>query len=120
MFLILVIEDEAMLRANLAKMLQIKGCKVIEAADGKDAVQQLEQIQPSLIICDRMMPLMDGMEVLEWVRQQERFKEVPFVFLTARAEQPDLEMAMQAGAQAYITKPFIFSNLWATIQELLA
>lgn len=119
MALIFVIEDEAILRANLVRMLQLKGCKIIEAKDGQDAIQKLQSSQPDLIICDRMMPIMDGMQVLNWVREQEKFNRIPFVFLTARAELPDQEFAIQSGAQSYITKPFVFSNLWEIIQSLL-
>jgi len=102
---ILIIEDQEDIRATLRDLLEINGHEVVEAADGVQGVQQVAQ-KPDFIFCDLAMPKLDGHGVLAAVKQLPEIRDVPFVFLTARAERHDQREGMALGADDYITKPF--------------
>ncbi|MBD2312317.1 response regulator [Desertifilum sp. FACHB-1129] len=112
---ILVIEDEPTVRANLLKLLDIEGYQSLEASDGHTGIQLAEQHQPDLILCDIMMPELDGYAVLEALRQNPATAMIPFIFLTAKAERNDWRQGMEKGADDYLTKPFTRSELLAAI-----
>ncbi len=102
---ILIIEDEPGIRQTLQDMLEINGHSVMAAADGVAGVQLAAQ-SPDLILCDIAMPGMDGYEVIAAIQQLPASREVPFIFLTARADRDDQRRGMALGADDYITKPF--------------
>ncbi|NES97097.1 MAG: response regulator, partial [Desertifilum sp. SIO1I2] len=110
---ILVIEDEPTVRANLLKLLDLEGYQSLEASDGHTGIQLAEQHQPDLILCDIMMPELDGYAVLEALRQNPVTAMIPFIFLTAKAERNDWRQGMEKGADDYLTKPFTRSELLA-------
>jgi len=116
---ILVIEDEDLLRENLKEMLELKGHQIILANNGKMGIQKAVEHTPDLIICDIMMPEMDGYEVLRQVRKNTATSETPFIFLTARSEASDTRAGMNLGADDYITKPFLIDDLNKAIQSRL-
>lgn len=112
---ILAIEDEPQVRANLLKLLNAEGFEALEAADGKIGLELARQQIPDLILCDIMMPDMDGYEVLENLYQDPRTKMIPFIFLTAKADRSDWRQGMELGADDYLTKPYTIAELLGAI-----
>jgi CRP-like cAMP-binding protein len=103
---ILLIEDNDDIRENTAEILELANYKVIGAANGKTGVEIALKEIPDLIICDIMMPVLDGYGVLHAVNKNETIKNTPFIFLTAKTERSDFRKGMELGADDYITKPF--------------
>lgn len=103
---ILVIEDEAPIRANLRRLLRMEGFEVAEAADGLQGLALARSLLPDVILCDVMMPEMNGFGVLGALRAEAATAEIPFVFLSASADHADLQNGLALGACNYITKPF--------------
>lgn len=103
---ILLIEDNEDVRENTAEILELANYKVLTAPDGKDGVELAKTEFPDLIICDIMMPGLDGYGVLHLLSKDPRLSSVPFIFLTAKAERSDMRKGMEMGADDYITKPF--------------
>ncbi len=102
---ILVIEDEKVLRNNICEILELSDFLVESAANGSDGLKKIYDWQPDLVLCDVMMPEMDGFEVLFNLRQSLN-NHVPFIFLTARVDRDDTRKGMNLGADDYLTKPF--------------
>lgn len=103
---ILIIEDDLEIRNSLHDMLEIHGHAVIDAADGIEGTELAKSSQPDLIFCDIAMPGMGGFDVITSIRQHPQCCEIPFIFLTARANRADQRHGMALGADDYITKPF--------------
>lgn len=103
---ILVIDDNQGIRENTAEILELAGYKTITAENGKKGVDLAIKHNPSLIVCDIMMPELDGYGVLHLVRKIESLAQTPFIFLTAKTERSDFRKGMEMGADDYITKPF--------------
>ena len=116
---ILVIEDEDAIRANLRRFLQLEGHTVSEAANGRDGVEQARARLPDLIICDLMMPELDGFEVLRAVCGHPATRHIAFCFLTASAEKDTRHIGLAQGADEYLTKPFDLAEMRAAIARLL-
>ncbi len=103
---ILVIDDNPNILDNTAEILELAGYTVYTAENGKIGVDLAMQHKPSLIVCDIMMPELDGYGVLHLIRKNDVLKNIPFVFLTAKTERSDFRKGMEMGADDYITKPF--------------
>lgn len=103
---ILVIEDNGQVRENIAEILELSNYEVITAEDGKKGVELALQARPDLIVCDIMMPVLDGYGVLHLLNKQIETYGIPFIFLTAKSEKTDLRKGMEMGADDYLTKPF--------------
>lgn len=103
--LILVVDDEEDIRQNVAEILELAGYKTTMAAHGKDAIEAIKQQVPDLIVCDVMMPELDGYGVLHLVRKMPATQHVPFLFLTAKTEASDFRKGMSMGADDYLPKP---------------
>lgn len=103
---ILVIEDEKPVLTNIIEILESGGFSAIGAENGEIGVQLATQEIPDLIICDIMMPVLDGYGVLTKLRSQPLTEIIPFIFLTAKADKSDLRQGMNLGADDYISKPF--------------
>jgi cAMP-binding proteins - catabolite gene activator and regulatory subunit of cAMP-dependent protein kinases len=103
---ILVIEDNKDVRENVAEILSLANYKVFTAQDGRTGVEQAINHQPDLIVCDIMMPQMDGFGVIRILSKRTETADIPFIFLTAKTERGDFRRAMNLGADDYITKPF--------------
>ncbi len=116
MALILIIEDEAAIRANLVRFIELEGHQVFEAANGRVGLHAAMEKHPALIICDVTMPLMNGREVLSALQSEPTLKKIPFVFLSASAGPERFEEARRLGAVDYITKPFNFAQLRAVLR----
>jgi two-component system, sensor histidine kinase and response regulator len=116
---ILVIEDEDAVRENILELLSEEGYDVIGAPNGEEGVRKVWQEIPELIICDILMPDLDGYGVLARIRQDVRFTSIPFLFLTARVGRDDMRKGMGLGADDYITKPFTRNELLQAIATRL-
>jgi CheY-like chemotaxis protein len=103
---ILVIDDNPDIRDNTTEILELAGYKVMTAENGKVGVDIAIREKPSVIVCDIMMPELDGYGVLHLLRKNTETRQVPFIFLTAKAEKSDFRKGMEMGADDYITKPF--------------
>lgn len=116
---ILVIEDEAQTRKVLLNSLQFEGFKAIEADNGKQGLLLAQQNHPDLIVCDIMMPEMDGYQVLAALRQQLSTVAIPVIFLTAKVSMADLRLGMNLGVEDYLTKPCTIERFLTAIKTRL-
>ncbi len=116
---VLLIEDNDEIRENTAEILELANYKVFTAANGKLGVEMALEYAPHLIICDVMMPVLDGYGVLHLMQKNEALKNIPFIFLTAKAERSDFRKGMEMGADDYITKPFTDIELLTAIENRL-
>jgi CheY-like chemotaxis protein len=114
---ILIIEDSLDIRENLAEILKLSNYKTTTAENGKIGVEKAKTNPPDLILCDIMMPELDGYGVLNILGKNPKTAEIPFIFLTARAERSDFRKGMNLGAEDYITKPFDQSELFDVIER---
>lgn len=103
---VLVIDDNNDIRENTAEILEMAGYKTMSAENGKKGVEMALREKPDLIVCDIMMPELDGYGVLHLIRKNPGMQTIPFIFLTAKTERTDLRKGMEMGADDYITKPF--------------
>ncbi|GAB2535201.1 response regulator [Spirosoma aerophilum] len=116
---ILIIEDNTNIRENTAEILELAGYRVITAENGKAGVERALIDKPDLIICDIMMPVLDGYGVLHIVNKNPVLSGIPFIFLTAKSERMDFRRGMELGADDYLTKPFDESELLSAIEGRL-
>ncbi|VXD23195.1 hybrid sensor histidine kinase/response regulator [Planktothrix paucivesiculata] len=114
---ILVIEDDLNVRSIILDILEAEEFLAISAEDGKIGVKLAKEILPDLIICDVMMPQLDGYQVLEEIRNYQATATIPFIFLTAKSTPDDLRQGMNLGADDYLTKPFSRQHLLAAIRS---
>jgi two-component system, sensor histidine kinase and response regulator len=117
---ILVIEDQPEIRSNLLELLDAENFQTYAAEDGSEGIQAALEHLPDLIICDVMMPELDGYDVLNLLRQDSKTAMIPFIFLTAKATGEDLRQGMNLGADDYLTKPFTHSELLGAINTRLS
>ena len=116
---ILVIEDNEDIRENVEEILTLSDYKVLTAQNGKEGVDIAQKNQPDLIICDIMMPGIDGYGVLHVLHKDPLTQNIPFIFLTSKSERSDFRAAMEMGADDYITKPFSGNELLNAIESRL-
>jgi CRP-like cAMP-binding protein/CheY-like chemotaxis protein len=116
---ILLIEDNIDVRENTAEILILANYEVITAKNGKEGVELALSAKPDLIICDIMMPTLDGYGVLHMLSKNSETATIPFIFLTAKAERSELRKGMDMGADDYLTKPFDSTDLLSAIESRL-
>ncbi|MHC5730111.1 MAG: response regulator transcription factor, partial [Nostoc sp.] len=116
---ILIIEDEEAVRENLLDMLEAEDFETLAAANGRIGLHLAISEVPDLILCDLMMPELDGHGVLRALRQEPSTATIPFIFLTAKSAKSDFRQAMDMGADDYITKPFTRAELLSAIMNRL-
>lgn len=116
---VLIIEDNTDIRDNVVEILALSGYEVFDAEDGKKGTELALLHQPDVILCDIMMPGMDGYEVFELLHAQEETKVIPFIFITAKSERIDIRKGMEMGADDYLTKPFDDVELLNAIETRL-
>ncbi len=116
---LLVIEDEDDLRTSIKSLLESSNYEVITAPDGLEGVRIAKEVIPDLIICDIMMPKLNGYKVIETLRKEKKLASVPFIFLTARDEISDIRSGMELGADDYLIKPFHAPQLLKAIETRL-
>ncbi len=119
MTLVLVVEDMDALREEIMDTLRFEGFEVLGAENGIIGVALATEHLPDIILCDVMMPQMDGYETLRILRQQATTAMIPFIFLTAKADKSDMRQGMELGADDYLTKPFTVAELLGAIQGRL-
>ena len=118
---ILIVDDFSTLRMSLRKILiQLKFESVDEAEDGKEAVEKLKENDYDLVISDVDMPNMNGFELLDYIKADERLKNIPVMFITAEAEKEKIIRSIQAGLDAYITKPFTIATLQQKLDKIFS
>ena len=117
---ILLIEDDSALRENTAELLELSGYSVTTAPNGKVGIEKAISEAPNIIICDIMMPEIDGYGVLEIVASEEKTKHIPFIFLSAKTEHKEIRKGMDLGADDYLTKPFDEVELLSAVESRLA
>ncbi|CAN5901279.1 response regulator [soil metagenome] len=116
---ILLIEDNNEIRENTAEILELSNYEVDTAGNGKIGIEKAMKQKPDLIICDIMMPVLDGYGVLHLLNKHEELSGIPFIFLTAKSERGDFRKGMEMGADDYITKPFTDIELLNAIDSRL-
>ncbi len=116
---ILIIEDEKGIRDNLRLLLEAEKFIVATASNGSEGLEKALMFIPDLIICDIMMPDMDGYQVLQFLNKEKKLKLTPFIFLTAKVERADLRKGMNLGADDYIFKPFEADELLSAVSTRL-
>ncbi|MBD99605.1 MAG: transcriptional regulator [Verrucomicrobia bacterium] len=116
---LLLIEDDEIIRENTAEILELSNYEVTTASNGKQGIEVAKRIQPDLIVCDIMMPEMDGYQVLNDLSKNPQTSTIPFIFLTAKTEKNEVRKGMALGADDYITKPFDEDELLEAIKGRL-
>jgi CRP-like cAMP-binding protein/ActR/RegA family two-component response regulator len=116
---ILIIEDDTVMRENTAEILELARYKVATAPNGKIGTTLAKEFAPDLIICDIMMPVLDGYGVLHLLSRDPKTASIPFIFLTAKAEKSEMRKGMELGADDYLTKPFEDTDLLGAIEARL-
>ena len=116
---ILVIEDEPEMRRNITTLLRFKNYEPIAAENGLVGVEMARREKPDLILCDVMMPELDGFGVLRALQEDAKLALIPFIFLTAKGEKDDLRCGMNLGADDYLTKPVANNDLVQAIEARL-
>ena len=116
---ILIVDDFATLRMSLKSVLEQLGYpEMDEAKDGQEAIDKLKEKDYDLIISDIDMPVMNGFELLDYVKKDDNLKNIPVIFITAEAEREKIVESIKAGLDAYITKPFSISTLQQKIENI--
>ncbi|MDP4285189.1 MAG: response regulator [Bacteroidota bacterium] len=116
---ILLIEDNQNIRDNTAEILELANYKVFTAENGKAGIEIALEKKPDLIICDIMMPVLDGYGVLHLIQKNPNLQNIPFIFLTAKTEMMELRKGMELGADDYLTKPFKGTELLTAVEGRL-
>jgi CheY-like chemotaxis protein len=113
---VLVIEDDVPAQQNIQELLELEGYRVLTANNGQLGLHLALRHQPDLVLCDIMMPQVDGYQVLQQLQQDPQLRPIPFIFLTAKSDLNELRCGMNLGADDYITKPFTRQALLGAIQ----
>jgi len=117
---LLIIEDDLVVRENTQEILELYNFEVIGAANGRIGIKLAQELLPDLIICDIMMPELDGYGVLEAIAADEKTAHIPFIFLSAKTEHKEIRRGMDLGADDYLTKPYEEENLISAVNSRLA
>ncbi len=117
---ILVVEDNENIRENIVEILELAGYAVHAADNGKNGIENAIAHQPALILCDVMMPILDGFGMLKILQQNPAINHIPLIFLTAKSEKTDIRKGMGLGADDYLTKPFDDTELLQVVEMRLA
>ena len=114
---ILIIEDDSIHREQIAEILRFKGFEVFTAEEGKSGVMKARNNEPDLILCDILMPLMNGAEVLRYIRSERDLCHIKFIFVTSLTDRNEIKSGFLMGANDYLTKPFTIKELLAMIDK---
>ncbi len=114
-----MVEDEADMAYALTLQLEAVNYEVLKAADGLAGLDKARKEKPDLIILDLMLPKVDGFKVCALLKRDQRYAKIPVILLTARAQESDIKIGEECGANAYMTKPYDDKVLIAKIEELL-
>ncbi len=119
MIKVVIAEDNAVNRELLRELLELRGYTVLEACDGQEALQMIEQTQPGLLLLDIGMPVMDGFAVIRRIREDPRLAQLPVVAVTAYAMRGDREQILNSGFDGYLSKPVDPSSLAEELERVL-
>jgi|TARA_R110002051_G_scaffold20354_1_gene55670 CheY-like chemotaxis protein len=114
---ILIIDDCRAIRENTAELLELEGFHVLTASNGKDGFEKVIQFSPDLIVCDILMPEMDGFELLRRLGLHPKHKSTPLIFFSAKSEKKDILKGLNLGAYDYIVKPSELNDLISSIKR---
>ena len=114
-----MVDDEKEFVDLLRRRLEINGFEVVTAYDGQEGLEKAKAEKPDLIILDLMLPKMDGYKVCGLLKKDSRYTHIPIILFTARAQEADIKLGQEVGAEAYLTKPYVPETLLAEIQRLL-
>ena len=117
---VLAVDDDHVIRGLLEVNLEMEGHQVMTAFDGQDALEKVAQQRPDLILLDVMMPRVNGWQVAEALKGDEATRDIPIVFLSARAMEADVRKGTEIGVDEYVTKPFDPIDLMELVNRLLA
>lgn len=117
---ILAVDDDPVIQRLLVVNLEMEGYEVEVASDGEEALDKIRSFRPAVVLLDVMMPKKDGWQVCAEVRADPELKDTRIVFLSARAQDADVQRGVELGADAYLTKPFDPVELLELVEELLA
>jgi CheY-like chemotaxis protein len=113
---ILLIEDNKDIRENTVETLELAGFKVAAAVDGVEGLSMIISLQPQIILCDIVMPRMNGIEVFQNVKAVSALSSIPFIFLSAKTQKKEIQDLMEQGADGYLVKPFEPSELLSIVR----
>ena len=116
---VLLVEDDLSMLEGIRDVLELDGYEVMVANNGQEALEQMAERRPSVIVSDVMMPDVDGLKLCEMVRQKDDWAAIPFIFLTAKGQRLDMRAGMQVGADDYLVKPFDPEELLAAVEARL-
>jgi len=116
---VLVVEDEKKIRTLLALYLEKNNYKVITAKNGQEAIEQVEQHLPTLVVLDIMMPVMNGLKVCQVLRKDRRYKQIPVLYLSSLTDKQSIISSLEQGGDDYVTKPFDPNEVVARINAIL-
>jgi chemosensory pili system protein ChpA (sensor histidine kinase/response regulator) len=117
---VMIVDDSVTVRKVTTRLMERQGWEVSTAKDGLDAMNQLQDIYPDIVLLDIEMPKMDGFEVLKSVRGDPRLEKLPIIMITSRTGEKHKQQALELGVNQYLGKPFQEGNLLSTIEEVLA
>ena len=116
---ILVVDDDRVIQQLIEVNLELEGYEVVKASNGEEALAMFASERPDLVILDVMMPKLNGKDVCRKLKSDPETAKTPIIFLSARAQEIDVEAGLELGADAYVTKPFDPSTLLDTVSSLL-
>jgi DNA-binding response OmpR family regulator len=116
---VLVVDDDPQVLRLMRVNLELEGYDVVSAPDGEEALEAVLERRPDVVVCDVMMPGIDGLTVLRTLRANPRTSKIPFVVVSAKAQRADVKAALDLGADKYITKPFDPQELLDAVENLL-
>ncbi len=116
---ILLIEDNADILANLKEYLEMEGYAILVAKNGKTGIELAKEFMPDLIVCDVLMPELDGREVLSVIKNTSKISEIPFIFSSSLSEIFNKAKAIKLGADDYLLKPFTLETLLKTVKNCI-
>ncbi|HXD93679.1 MAG TPA: response regulator [Bacteroidia bacterium] len=117
---ILLIEDNREILENLTEYLELEGYKILTANNGDKGIKLANELKPDLIICDVLMPEMNGLEVLQVLLKTGKTSDIPFIFSSSMSEKIDKASAIKLGADDYITKPFTLESLLIVVKNCIS
>jgi DNA-binding response OmpR family regulator len=117
--LILIAEDERDIRDLIVFTLQIAGFNIVEVPNGEEAVKKALEVKPDLILMDVRMPKMTGFEACKALKQQEKTKDIPVIFLSAKGQEAEISTGLDLGAEEYFLKPFAPDDLIKRVNKIL-
>ena len=116
---VLVVDDEPDLVRILQFGLQSAGYVVESASDGQEGLKKAREVKPDIILLDLMLPKLDGYKICRLLKFDERYKQIPIIILSARTQEGDQALALEMGANRFVTKPYNFSEILTHVEELL-